>query len=223
MIILVPVRVGHNDPNFGWCCGPDGTGSIGVEFSFRNDSDKSIRTATFVFVPKDASGQIVSCTKTGYSEFAARYTGLLTSGSVAPTMYVEHCWVNAAIVEAEVSRVEITYADGSRESLYGDRIRYGSATGCYIATCIYGSYDCPPVWILRRFRDQKLSRHPFGRLLIRGYYAISPRLVRRWGSRCGFRTWCRRGLDALVRTLYRHGFADTPYQDPLYPPPSHRK
>lgn len=24
--------------------------------------------------------------------------------------------------------------------------------GCYIATCVYGSYDCPQVWILRRFR-----------------------------------------------------------------------
>ena len=25
--------------------------------------------------------------------------------------------------------------------------------GCYIATCVYGSYDCPQVLTLRRFRD----------------------------------------------------------------------
>ena len=27
--------------------------------------------------------------------------------------------------------------------------------GCYVATCVYGSYDCPEVWVLRRFRDNK--------------------------------------------------------------------
>ncbi len=29
--------------------------------------------------------------------------------------------------------------------------------GCYIATCVYGSYDCPQVWTLRRFRDYTLD------------------------------------------------------------------
>ena len=24
---------------------------------------------------------------------------------------------------------------------------------CYVATAVYGSYDCPEVWTLRRFRD----------------------------------------------------------------------
>ena len=28
-----------------------------------------------------------------------------------------------------------------------------SDSGCYIATCVYGSYDCPQVQTLRRFRD----------------------------------------------------------------------
>lgn len=32
-----------------------------------------------------------------------------------------------------------------------------SNNGCYIATCVYGSYDCPQVWILRRFRDDILD------------------------------------------------------------------
>ena len=25
--------------------------------------------------------------------------------------------------------------------------------GDYISTCVYGSYDCPEGWMLRRFRD----------------------------------------------------------------------
>lgn len=31
--------------------------------------------------------------------------------------------------------------------------------GCYIATAVYGSYDCPHVWILRRYRDSVLSKN----------------------------------------------------------------
>ncbi|MFR9028073.1 MAG: DUF2726 domain-containing protein [Clostridium sp.] len=31
--------------------------------------------------------------------------------------------------------------------------------GCYIATAVYGSYDCPQVWVLRRFRDQILEKY----------------------------------------------------------------
>ena len=30
-------------------------------------------------------------------------------------------------------------------------------SGCYIATAVYGSYDCPQVWTLRRYRDYTLA------------------------------------------------------------------
>ena len=33
-----------------------------------------------------------------------------------------------------------------------------------------GSYDCPEVWTLRRFRDNKLSQSFLGNLFIRFYY-----------------------------------------------------
>ena len=36
--------------------------------------------------------------------------------------------------------------------------------GCYIATCVYNSYDCPEVWTLRRFRDEYLEKYYLGRL-----------------------------------------------------------
>ena len=32
-----------------------------------------------------------------------------------------------------------------------------SSGGCYIATCVYGSYNCPSVYVLRRFRDNFLA------------------------------------------------------------------
>lgn len=55
-------------------------------------------------------------------------------------------------------------------------------SGCYIATAVYGSYDCPEVWTLRRFRDNTLDRTWYGRAFIRAYYAVSPTLVRWFGQ-----------------------------------------
>lgn len=213
MVILIPLRVGHNDDNFGWQYGPDQDGSIGVEFSFKNDSMRTIKAATFIFSAKTKDGQPAPCSRTGSSEFAARYTGPLLPGEIAPTMYVEHCWYNPAIVRAEVSRAELIYVGGKREILYGEQIRYEPPGGCYIATCVYGSYDCPPVWTLRRFRDSCLAQNRIGRWCIRVYYAVSPTLVRRFSRRIWFRRLCRRPLDRLVSHLMTRGISNAPYDD----------
>lgn len=52
---------------------------------------------------------------------------------------------------------------------------------CYVATAVYGSYDCPQVWTLRRYRDYTLAETWYGRAFIRTYYAISPTLVKWFG------------------------------------------
>lgn len=85
--------------------------------------------------------------------------------------------------------------------------------GCYIATCIYGSYDCPEVWVLRRFRDSVLAKTLPGRAFIRTYYAISPGLVRMFGAKSWFRIPWKRFLDKMVLTLREKGISDKPYQD----------
>ena len=56
--------------------------------------------------------------------------------------------------------------------------RNDDGEGCYIATCVYGSYDCPEVWTLRRFRDEGLRKSRCGRAFVKLYYRISPALVR---------------------------------------------
>lgn len=85
--------------------------------------------------------------------------------------------------------------------------------GCYVATAVYGSYDCPEVWTLRRFRDDTLDRTWYGRAFIHTYYAVSPTLVR-WFGACGwFQRLFRAPLDRLVARLHRHGVQDTPYRD----------
>lgn len=58
--------------------------------------------------------------------------------------------------------------------------------GCYVATCVYGSYDCPEVWTLRRFRDNILEKHYLGRMFIKLYYAVSPKAVSLLANTTGF-------------------------------------
>ncbi len=85
--------------------------------------------------------------------------------------------------------------------------------GCYIATAVYGSYDCPEVWTLRRYRDKKLAKTLFGRAFIRIYYAISPTLVKYFGKKPWFNRLFKRRLDRMVARLNAQGFDSTPYDD----------
>ena len=85
--------------------------------------------------------------------------------------------------------------------------------GCYVATCVYGSYDCPQVWVLRRYRDIVLSNHLLGKLFIKIYYCISPKLVKIFGKQSWFRKICKSLLDPMVNRLHKKGFEDTPYYD----------
>lgn len=85
--------------------------------------------------------------------------------------------------------------------------------GCYIATAIYGSYDCPEVWTLRRFRDYTLAETWYGRAFIHAYYAISPTLVKWFGKSRWFKALCLAPLDKLVAHLQKSGVENAPYQD----------
>ena len=87
--------------------------------------------------------------------------------------------------------------------------------GCYIATCVYGSYDCPQVWVLRRYRDTYLSASVFGQILIRLYYIISPTAVRLLGNIMPIRKFWKSILDRKIFRLKQTGFSDQPYQDIL--------
>ncbi len=88
-----------------------------------------------------------------------------------------------------------------------------SSGGCYVATCVYGSYDCPQVWTLRRFRDNTLAETMLGRAFIRTYYAISPTLVKWLGDTSWFKKMWKGTLDRMVSKLQSNGVEDTPYQD----------
>ena len=88
--------------------------------------------------------------------------------------------------------------------------------GCYVATAVYGSYDCPQVWTLRRFRDYTLAETWYGRAFIHTYYAISPTIVKWFGKTEWFKKMWRGKLDKMVNKLNENGVENTPYEDKMW-------
>ena len=88
-------------------------------------------------------------------------------------------------------------------------------SGCYIATSIYGSYDCPQVWTLRRFRDETLASSWYGKLFIHVYYLFSPSLVKWIGNTKCFKKVWKYILDKFVKKLNENGVENTLYEDSL--------
>lgn len=85
--------------------------------------------------------------------------------------------------------------------------------GCYVATAVYGSYDCPAVWTLRRYRDYTLAKTFYGRIFIRLYYAVSPTFVKWFGETQWFKNMWKGKLDRMVLKLQSQGVESTPYED----------
>jgi hypothetical protein len=95
--------------------------------------------------------------------------GKLSMGSELRARYIKnHSTLKS--IKTELDKVKRQISTSSPSASGGG--------GCYIATMAYGSYDHPQVMALRRFRDEKLSRTPLGRLSIRTYYRYSPTLVK---------------------------------------------
>lgn len=89
----------------------------------------------------------------------------------------------------------------------------GGNGGCYIATAVYGSYDCPQLWVLRRFRDYFLAESYLGRVFIKIYYTLSPSFVKWFGHYKVFNWVFKYPLDKLVKYLKNKGVSDAPYND----------
>ncbi len=220
MIILGNLQIGHMGYRSGsttetWLNGPNSAGGVALRFTYKNDTEKTIKYAYFTVVPYNAVKDKVSCTVKRVSEQTVKITGPIEP-NIHRTPRWENLWYNNTIRTVELKEIEIEYMDGSKETLKGSDIRYGEIpkpAGCYVATAVYGSYDCPQVWTLRRFRDDTLAGTWYGRAFIRAYYAVSPTLVRRFGETGWFQRLWRGPLDRLVDRLRSQGVEDTPYRD----------
>ncbi|MBR2284366.1 MAG: hypothetical protein IJ874_08110 [Ruminococcus sp.] len=192
----------------------DSAGGAKVILNFRNLSDKVIKYAYFTLEPYNRVEDTVECTISHESSSRIKYTGPLDPDCSTGNMLWESVWYNYSIVKVKITSAEIIYMDGSEEKIAGNELNISeSGTGCYVATCVYGSYDCPQVWTLRRYRDYSLSSTWYGRTFIRLYYAVSPAAVRSFGNRKWFRAFFRKRLDRMTARLQRKGFSAEPYKD----------
>ncbi|MBO5321720.1 MAG: zinc ribbon domain-containing protein [Clostridia bacterium] len=103
--------------------------------------------------------------------------------------------------------------DYNQQLLKEQQEESSSKKGCYIATCVYDSYNCPQVWTLRRYRDLCLKKTWYGKVFVETYYLISPFLVRVFGRTNWFKKVWKIPLDHIVEKLQSSGFESTPYED----------
>lgn len=77
----------------------------------------------------------------------------------------------------------------------------GGGNGCYIATMAYGSYEHPQVLELRKFRDEILAKNLVGRIFIKTYYFISPKLVMQLKNRRSINALIRKSLNQFIKII----------------------
>jgi hypothetical protein len=71
---------------------------------------------------------------------------------------------------------KILVMEDQRHQMYNTG-KYAKKGSCYVATMVYTNYEHPKVKILRKFRDDTLTRSKIGRNFIQFYYKNSPYLV----------------------------------------------
>ncbi len=118
------------------------------------------------------------------------------------------------LIEWQIARIKEFGVDPKKHPSKDSSTK--SNGGCYVATCVYGSYDCPQVWTLRRFRDNILASTWYGRIFIRIYYVVSPNMVKWFGHTVWFKKMWRGKLDQFVSKLQSEGISATPYEDKIW-------
>ncbi|NMA48897.1 MAG: ankyrin repeat domain-containing protein [Tissierellia bacterium] len=92
-------------------------------------------------------------------------------------------WNNKTLINKDNIKVESvnSYNEQNKEMKNDFENKLGTNKNdngaCYIATAVYGDYDCSEVIVLRRFRDEYLLTNLIGKKLVVFYYKYSPKLA----------------------------------------------
>lgn len=144
------------------------------------------------------------------SDFADKSDSILTVQKIYLKFISDYArWYKSSYLDEEIAR--LTNEIKAQDSSYTPP--EVKSSGCYVATAVYGSYDCPQVWTLRRYRDFALAETWHGRAFIHLYYAVSPTIVKWFGKTGWFKKLWRNVLDKKVRRLNMEGYENTPYND----------
>lgn len=147
-------------------------------------------------------------------KFSEKY-GIIAANSWEDAITIHNSYLNYLDDKESNKKMMTSYGEKIKKynSSYNLPAFKTTGDGCYVATAVYGSYNCPQVWTLRRFRDNTLDETWYGRAFIKSYYAISPTLVKWFGETNWFKKMCRKPLDKMVASLQEKGVESTPYQD----------
>lgn len=198
----------------------DSAGGVGVSVSADiSENTKEIKYVDYTLAAQNRVGDIIPSKTSGESTFTVQVIGPIKPNSkgIAHANYYNYddmVFYNKTIASMALVSVKITFMDGTVEEIAGKDTE--TKKGCYVATCVYGSYNCPQVWTLRRYRDNTLAATWYGRAFIHIYYAISPSLVKRFGKTEWFTNMCKPKLDKMVKRLQSKGVEGTPYDDKMW-------
>lgn len=201
---------------------PDSAGGICVTPAIVvSENTKQIKYVDFELLAANKVGDVIPNETTGEYLFTVQKIGPITpdkNGSARVVFQnLKECqFYNNTVVAVYINSIKITYMDGSVEEFEGKDCEVIKGKGCYVATCVYGSYDCPQVWTLRRFRDYELAKTWYGRAFIHTYYAISPTLVKWFGKTKWFKNMWKPKLDKMVKELQQKGVESSPYEDKMW-------
>jgi len=133
------------------------------------------------------------------------FTKAAEQGDVQGQFNLANLYETGAGVTKDKENAKYWYAKAAEQGNSEAQNRLKNLSGgCYVATCVYGSYDCPEVWTLRRFRDNELSNLWIGRCFIRIYYATSPKIVELFGNKKWFSKLWKPIIDKIVCKLQKN-------------------
>ena len=128
MVILGNTAFGHMETRGTekhMVAGPSGGhNSIAVMLDFKNDSWKTIESVIFFFLPFNAAHRIAPNKAKGGEEAKLRLIRMIQPDEIRRHVYWENVWYSREIVEVKLMRIEISYEDGSVESLSGRQIHF---------------------------------------------------------------------------------------------------
>ena len=213
-----------------WSGLPDSANGYTLRIAYRIiGADKTINYVDIDTTACDRVGG-VALLDTGHAQIDLHCVGPFQSGDLIDREW-EHIWYTPECPTPRFNKATLIYNDNTTEEVPVEVIKNFNDTDywnpkpkeskgssnkywyCYVATCVYGSYDCPEVWTLRRFRDYTLRNSWYGRLFIKMYYAISPKIISIWGDNPRFKAFWKKRLDKIVHALKERGTSDTPYID----------
>jgi hypothetical protein len=103
--------------------------------------------------------------------------------------------------EAEVGFNDFIKKVENNQKIKENKTINNDGGACYIATAVYGDYNCPQVMVLRSFRDNYLLNYKFGKVFVDYYYQHSPNLVRKFNKYKILNSIIKCSLDNFVRNI----------------------